>query len=149
MLLTNYQAEYGRSVGGTINTVTKSGTKDFHGGAYYYFRNEALNANDFFANRQGLPRSNYRYNNPGYYLGGPVVLPGTGFNRNHDRLFFFWSQEFLIRTVPSSVSYQTFPTAIERQGDFSQTVDQNGQPIVIRDPQSNTPFPGNLLPANR
>ena len=149
VLLTNYQAEYGRSVGGTINTVTKSGTKDFHGGAYYYFRNEALNANDFFANRQGLPRSNYRYNNPGYYLGGPVVLPGTGFNKNHDRLFFFWSQEFLIRTVPSSVSYQTFPTAIERQGDFSQTVDQNGQPVVIRDPQSNTPFPGNRVPANR
>ena len=149
VLLTNYQAEYGRSVGGTINTVTKSGSKDFHGGAYYYFRNEALNANDFFANRQALPRSSYRYNNPGYFGGGPVLLPGTNFNRNRDKLFFFWSQEFLIRTVPSSVSYQTFPTALERTGNFSQTVDQNGKPILIRDPQSNAPFPGNILPPSR
>src|SRR5215831_6616137 len=98
VLLTNYQAEYGRSVGGTINTVTKSGTKDFRGGAYYYFRNEALNANDFFANRQGLPRSKYRYSNPGYFVGGPVVLPGTRINKNHDKLFFFWSHELLSRS---------------------------------------------------
>jgi len=149
VLLTNYQAEYGRSVGGTINTVTKSGTKDFRGGAYHYFRNEALNANDFFANLQGLPRSKYRYNNPGYFVGGPVVLPGTSFNKNHDKLFFFWSHELLSRTVPSNVSYQTFPTLLERQGDFSQTVDQNGQIIVIRDPQTNTPFPENRVPVGR
>jgi hypothetical protein len=149
VLLTNYQAEYGRSVGGTINTVTKSGTKDFHGGAYYYFRNEDLNANDFFANQQGLPRSTYRYNNPGYYVGGPVFVPGTSFNKNRNKLFFFWSQEFLVRTVPSSVSYQTFPTAPERQGDFSQTVDQNGQLIVIKDPTSNAPFLGNRIPLTR
>ncbi len=149
VLLTNYQAEYGRSVGGTINTVTKSGTKDFRGGAYYYFRNEALNANDFFANRQGLPRSKYRYNNPGYFIGGPVLFPGSDFNKKRDKLFFFWSHESLSRTVPSNVSYQTFPTLLERQGDFSQTVDQNGQLIVVRDPLTNAPFPGNRVPADR
>jgi hypothetical protein len=149
VLLTNYEAEYGRSVGGTINTVTRSGTKDFHGGVYYYFRNEDMNANDFFANRSGLPRSDYRYNNPGYFLGGPVVFPGTDFNKNHDKLFFFWSQDILVRTVPSSVSYQTFPTALEREGNFSQTVDQGGQLIVIRDPQTNAPFPGNIVPSGR
>jgi len=149
VLQTNYQAEYGRSVGGTINTVTKSGTRDFHGGAYYYFRNEALNANDYFANRQGLKRSRYRYSNPGYYIGGPVVIPGTNFNRNRDKLFFFWSQEYLIRTVPSNVSFQTFPTALERQGNFSQSLDTNGQLIVVRDPLTNVPFAGNIVPAGR
>jgi len=149
VLLTNYPAEYGRSVGGTINTVTKSGTRDFHGGAYYYFRNEDLNANDFFANREGLPRSRYRYNNPGYLIGGPVIFPGTGFNKNREKLFFFWSQDILVRTVPSTVSYQTFPTALERQGDFSQTVSQNGQLLVIRDPETNEPFPGNKVPPSR
>jgi len=149
VLVTNYQAEYGRSVGGTINTVTKSGGRNFHGGAYYYFRNEDLNANDFFANRQGLARSPYRYNNPGYFFGGPVVLPGTNFNKNHDKLFFFWSHDILVRTVPSNVSYQTFPTALERQGNFSQTVDQNGQPITIRDPVTNAPFQGSIVPAGR
>jgi hypothetical protein len=60
VLLTNYQAEYGRTAGGTINTIIKSGSRDFHGGAYYYFRNEDLNANEFFNNRQGLPRPLYR-----------------------------------------------------------------------------------------
>ena len=149
VLQTNYQAEYGRSVGGTINTVTKSGTRDFHGGAYYYFRNEDMNANDFFANRQGLPRSPYRYNNPGYFVGGPVIVPGTGFNKNRDKLFFFVSGDFLVRTVPSSVSYQTFPTALERSGNFSQTVDQNGQSIAVRDPTTNAPFPGNIVPSSR
>jgi hypothetical protein len=149
VLQTNYQAEYGRSVGGTINTVTKSGTKDFHGGAYYFLRNEALNANDFFANRNGLPRSQYRYNNAGYFVGGPVILPGIHFNSGRNKLFFFWSQEFLVRRVPSAVSYQTFPTALERQGDFSSSVDQNGQLILIRDPQTNAPFPNNRIPTAR
>jgi hypothetical protein len=146
VLETNYQAEYGRSVGGTINTVTKSGSRNFHGGAYYYFRNEDLNANDFFANQQGLPRARYRYNYPGHFVGGPVVIPRTAFNRTRDRLFFFWSEEFLVRTVPSAVSYQTFPTALERQGDFSRSVDQNGQLIPVRNPLTNAPFPGNVVP---
>jgi hypothetical protein len=149
ILQTNYPAEYGRSVGGTINTVTKSGSKEFHGGAYYYFRNTALNANDFFANSRGLPRSTYQYNNPGYFVGGPVLLPGSTFNRGRNKLFFFWSQEFLVRTVPTVVSNQTFPTALERQGNFSQSLDQNGQLIAIRDPLSNSPFPGNIVPVNR
>ncbi len=149
VLQTNYQAEYGRSVGGTINTVTRSGSRDFHGGAYYYFRNEALNANDYFANRQGLARSAYRYNNPGFFVGGPVVIPGSNFNRNRNKLFFFWSSDFLVRTVPSSVSYQTFPTAPERNGDFTQSLDQNGQVIVVRDPVTNAPFPGNRVPGAR
>src|SRR6266404_6738839 len=75
VLLTNFQAEYGRNYGGSITTVTKSGTREFHGGGYYFKRNEALNANDFFRNRDGLPRAYYRYDYPGYYIGGPVVIP--------------------------------------------------------------------------
>ena len=149
VLITNYQAEYGRSVGGTINTVTKSGTNTFRGGVYYYFRNEDLNANDFFANRNGLPRARYRYNNPGYFVGGPVIVPKTSFNKNRDKLFFFFSQDILIRTVPSSVSYQTFPTALERMGDFSQSVTQGGAQIVIRDPTTNMPFSKNVIPPDR
>src|SRR5438045_51404 len=80
VLLTNYQAEYGRNYGGSITTVTKAGTKQFHGGGYYFKRNEALNANDFFRNRDlaptkdgKAPRAFYRYDYPGYYIGGPVL----------------------------------------------------------------------------
>jgi len=149
VLLSNYQAEYGRSSGGTINVVIKNGTHDFHGGAYYFFRNEALNANEFFNNRNGQPRPRYRFNYPGYFLGGPVLFPHSKFNHNRDKLFFFWSQEFLPLTVPSNISNQTFPTALERQGDFSKSFDQSGKLVPITDPLSRTVFPGNIVPANR
>jgi hypothetical protein len=149
VLLTNYQAEYGRSAGGAIHTVTRGGSRDFHGGAYYYLRNEALNTNEFFANRQGIPRAPYRFNYPGYFVGGPVLAPGTSWNRSRNRLFFFWSQEFLPRTVPGAVTFQTFPTAGERQGNFSQSLDQNGKLIAVRDPLTGAPFPGNLVPSSR
>jgi hypothetical protein len=150
VLLTNYQAEYGRSSGGTINTVIKNGTRDFSGGAYYFHRNEAFNANEFFRNRSGLPRPYYRFHYPGYFFGGPVLIPGTSFNRNRDKLFFFWSQEFLPRKYPTALVQRTFPTALERQGDFSQTRDQNLARIPIWDPTNNrTPFPNNIIPANR
>jgi hypothetical protein len=149
VLLTNYQAEYGRSSGGTLNAVIKSGTREFHGGAYYFFRNEALNANEFFRNRDGLPRPRYRFNYPGYFIGGPVLLPGQ-YNRNRDKLFFFWSQEFLPRNYPTALTRRTFPTALERNGDFSQTLDTNHRLIPIWDPLNNRiPFPGNIVPASR
>jgi Carboxypeptidase regulatory-like domain len=143
VLLSNYQAEYGRSSGGTINTVIKSGTRDFHGGAYYFLRNEDLNANEWNNNRNGLPRPRYRFNNPGYFLGGPVLLPGVRFNRNRDKLFFFWSQDFLPLTIPSAITTRTFPTALERAGNFSQSG------VTILDPTTRTAVPGNIIPVNR
>lgn len=143
VLLTNYQAEYGRSSGGTINTVIKSGTREFHGGAYYFLRNDYLNANEFFNNRNGIKRPRYRFNNPGYFLGGPVLLPGTNFNKNRDKMFFFWSQDFLPLTIPSNITTQTFPTALERSGDFTQSG------TIIRDPTTGLPFPGNTIPSAR
>ncbi|HTF69084.1 MAG TPA: carboxypeptidase regulatory-like domain-containing protein, partial [Edaphobacter sp.] len=143
VLLSNYQAEYGRSSGGTINTITKSGTKDLHGGLYYFLRNEDLNANEFFNNKNRSPRPQYRYNNPGYFIGGPVVFPHLNFNRNHDKLFFFWSQDFLPLTTPSGIQTLTMPTALERQGNFSQSG------VTVRDPTNGQPFANNIVPANR
>jgi hypothetical protein len=149
VLLTNYQAEYGRSSGGTINAVIKSGTKEFHGVGYYFKRNEAFNANEFFRNRDGLDRPRYRFDYPGYNIGGPLYIPGK-FNTNKDKLFFFWSQEFLPRKYPTAIGRRTFPTALERQGDFSQSLDQNGRLIAINDPlNARRPFPGNVVPTTR
>ncbi len=150
VLLSNYQAEYGRSSGATINTVIKSGTREFHGSAYYFLRNEALNANEWLNNRQGLKRPRYRFNYPGYTLGGPVILPGTSFNKERNKLFFFWSQEFLPLKIPSSQYTMTMPTALERNGDFSQSFDQGGTLIRVNDPlNGGAQFPGNVIPSSR
>src|SRR5262249_30537218 len=128
VLLTNYQAEYGRSSGGTINVVIKNGTQDFHGGGFYFKRHEQFNANGFFNNRDNLPKPRYRFNYWGGHIGGPVIIPGTGFNKNRNKLFFFWSQEYLPRRYPTRIGNLTFPTSLERNGDFSKLS------TVIRDP---------------
>jgi hypothetical protein len=146
VLLSNYQAEYGRSSGGAINVVIKSGSRQWHGGGFLYARNEAFNANGFFYNRDGLARAPYRFTSPGYNLGGPVKLPG----RLKDRMFFFWSQEWTPRRTPSRVGNLTMPTALEREGDFSQTLDLNGRLIQVQDPLNNKrQFPGNIIPKSR
>jgi Carboxypeptidase regulatory-like domain/TonB-dependent Receptor Plug Domain len=141
-----YQAEYGRAMGAQISVVTKSGTSEFHGAGYWYHRNEGMNANNWKNNRDGLPRNLFRFNDQGGTFGGPVLLPKV--NKNHDKLFFFWSEEFQRQLQPQSARYVTVPTDLERIGDFSKSVDQNGAPVVIRDPNTQQPLPGNIIPAS-
>jgi hypothetical protein len=151
VLSNNYQAEYGKAMGAIINIVSKSGGPQFHGGGYYYNRNEAYNANNFFSNRQGLDRPRYRYNTLGSNLGGPVLLPG-GFNRDRQKLFFFFSQEYIPVTTPNGPRNYTVPTALEKSGDFSQsrTTNAANTPITVKDPLNNfQPFPGNVVPTTR
>ncbi len=135
ILTSNYQAEYGKAAGGQIAIVTKAGTNQFHGGVTYTHRHEGLNANDWFTKQAGKPIALYRYNFTGYNIGGPVILPGTSFNKNRDKLFFFWSQQYYAQLVPSG-GYQSFytPTELERQGDFSQSTDIQGHPVEIAGP---------------
>ena len=148
VLLGNYQAEYGRNSGAVISLVTKSGTRQFHGSWYYYVRNEALNANNFFNNQQGAPRPQYRYNTIGYNLGGPIYWPGK-FNSSKNKLFFFFSQELLPTTLPGGTRAYTVPTALERSGNFSQSVDLGGNLILVKDPTTGQPFPDNIVPLTR
>jgi hypothetical protein len=148
VLTSNYQAEFGRLSGSNVVVVTKSGTKAFHGLASYFTRNEAFNANNFFNNLNNLPRPRYRYNTATYGISGPITIPNH-FNTGRDKLFFYWGQEFW----PSTLSTQgtvTVPTALERQGDFSQSLNQAGQLTIVRDPANgNNPFPNNQIPKNR
>ena len=147
VLLSNFQAEYGRSSGGAINVVIKSGTRQYHGGGFFFARNEAFNANGFFYNRDRLPRAPYRFLSPGYHIGGPVKPPG---GKLKDRIFFFWSQEWTPRRNPTRVGRLTMPTALEREGDFSQSFDLNNRRITVQDPlNGKAPFPGNVIPKDR
>src|SRR5262245_17301645 len=120
VLTSNYQAEYGRSSGGTINVVTKSGSRDFHGGGFYSKRNEDFNANEWQNNKFGRPKPPYRFDYSGYHIGGPITL--GNFNAGRNKLFFFWNQEFLPRTNPGNLERRTMPTELERRGDFSQSL---------------------------
>jgi hypothetical protein len=148
VILNNYQAEYGREAGSQINIITKSGTNAFHGTVSFFMRNEALNANNFFNNRNGIARPLYRYDDWSETLGGPIYIPHH-FNSNKNKLFFFVSREDWRSRQPQSISYSTMPTALERIGDYSQTTDLNGKLIPITDPATHSPFPGNIIPASR
>src|SRR5215472_4055810 len=78
----NYSAEYGSRNGGIVNVTIKSGTGSFHGSLYDYMRNEEFNANEWFNNATRQPKPRYRFQNPGGTVGGPVIIPGTNFNRS-------------------------------------------------------------------
>lgn len=135
VLLNSYQAEYGQSGGAIVDIIMKSGTQNFHGEAYYFNRNEAYNANDTFNNAEGLPRPQYRFNTVGYNIGGPVFWPGR-FNAGKNKLFFFFSQEIWPSKTPGTARFFMMPTALEKQGDFSQSVDKAGHAVTLTDPKN-------------
>jgi hypothetical protein len=142
ILVSNFQAEFGRKPGAGIQAVTKSGGRQFHGAAYVYKRHEQFNANEFFNNRDRLPIPRYRYSTLGFNIGGPI-------SKRH-KLFFFASTEYIREARPQPIRQLTMPTAAERLGNFSDSRDLNGTLIPVRDPLNNrTPFPDNTVPANR
>jgi hypothetical protein len=149
LLVSNYAAEFGSRNGGQLNISIKSGQPQFHGSAYYYWRHEELNANEFFNNAQGIAKPKYRFQNPGGTIGGPVIIPFVRFNKDHNRLFFFFSYDQVHNILTAPTNHYTMPTALERAGNFSQSFNPNGSPIIINDPTTGNPFPGNMVPGSR
>lgn len=154
IVTSNYQAEYGRVGGASIAFVTKSGTNDLHASVRSFRRHDSLNANRFFNKvvTPNSPRPRYRYNYTGYEIAGPVVIPRVVDGRN--KLFFYWNQEFYLQTLPTSRKDFWTPTGLQRKGDFSQTMDGNGNPLSIRDPLTGSGrlaayFPDNKIPVSR
>jgi hypothetical protein len=115
VLTSNYGAQYGRNGSGTVEVETKSGTNQFHGNVYEYFRNDALNSPAWFQNGV-VPE--YKKNDYGYTIGGPVYIPGV-YNKSKTKTFFFWSQEWRKDIVPGQTFNQPVPSIAERGGDFS------------------------------
>ncbi len=149
VLTATYSAEYGRSGGGQVRMVTRSGGREFHGTFYEYFRNNQLDANSWARNRN--PQTNFtpplKFNQFGYNLNGPVMIPKV-FNTNREKLFFLWSQEWVRRRVEDT-SFQRVPTAAMREGDFSELLQPSifyGTARILRDPQTGNPIPGNIIP---
>jgi outer membrane receptor protein involved in Fe transport len=157
-------AEFGKSGGGVVNLITRGGGREFHGGVYEFLRNDRLNANSFFNNANGTfgpndatvkaglaaagtertPRPKLRYNNFGYLVSGPVIIPGL-YNRDRQKTFFLFSEEWrrIIR-APSLSSAITVPSLLERQGNFSEA---GNAPIF--DPTTGLQFTNNTIPDGR
>jgi hypothetical protein len=108
-MTSNYGAEYGLASGATMSMVLRSGTRDLHGSAWEYLRNNKLQANDWFRNKSGTPIAPMRFNVYGYNVGGPVSI--GGFNRNRDKTFFFWNQEWRKYRASGTSTQNVAPTA--------------------------------------
>ncbi len=142
-----FSPQYGWSMGNAVNAITKSGTNGFHGGVFEFLRNGHLDANNFFSNRNGVPRPMVKRNQFGFNLGGPL---------RREKTFFFGSYEGLRQQTPTSSGLLTVPTLDHRRGDFSRTFNSDGSPTVIYNPFTTRrlpegtftrdPFVGNRLP---
>jgi hypothetical protein len=116
-----YQAEYGRTTGMQIVSVTKSGSNRFRGSVYDIERRTAWNKNTWANTQNGNPKPAADQRDWGFTIGGPVGKPGGS-----NKLFFFFSEQVQPRSTGRTVNYFRVPTLLERQGDFSQSTDQNG-----------------------
>jgi len=158
VLTADYAAEYGRSSGGQIRIVSKSGTQTFHGSAFEYVRNTIFNANSWSRNHDSAPNSLTRFvtapdhwNQFGYNIGGPVYIPNH-FNSNKDKLFFYWGQEW-VKRVFTDTSSLTVPTLAMREGDFRELLTNpifgyTSSTGIIKDPTTGNQFVASSNPAD-
>ena len=142
-----FSAQWGSNGGTVINIVSKSGSNEFHGSAYWFARRPTLDANNFFANRAGNPKADFKRDQYGGAVGGPIV---------RDRTFFFFDIDNVRNDFPTT-STATVPTALQRAGDFSQTFNQDGSLVLIHQPYEiffrrgarRHPFPDNVIPVSQ
>jgi len=125
VLTSNFSAEEQKGPM-VITTITKSGGSQFHGVGFFQARNYELNSNDAFANATGVTQPKDKFYYPGGAVGGPVLLPFTHFNHDHNKLFFFTGYEYFFQTVDSGVLTATVPSANERKGNFCNAPSEEG-----------------------
>jgi hypothetical protein len=135
----NVSPEFGRFAGGVINMATKSGTNEFHGTAYEYYRNAVLNANLYFNKRSGLDRPLFTQNQFGAAVGGPII-------KNHTFFFLSWEQ-FSLRQAANNTT--TVPTLKMINGDFSEVTQQLYDPVNKDSSGNRLKFTGNQIPKSR
>ncbi len=144
-----FDAQYGKTDGGVVSLVTKSGSNSFHGSLFEFLRNDHLDANSWTNNRSNVAKTTFQRNQYGGSAGGPIW--------KSKKLFFYGAYEALRQGAPN-VNVSSVPTALQRSGDFSQTFNSTGVQALIYDPSTTRtasggfirdPFPGNKIPSNR
>ena len=137
-----------------ISSIAKSGGSEFHGSGFFYARDYAMNANDWIFNKDGVPRPGNKYFYPGGTIGGPVLIPGTNFNKNRNKLFFFTGFEYYYQVLNTSLIRATVPTPSEMTGNFSPSsiagegaVTASGGPPGALNSLGTAAFPGGQIPS--
>jgi carboxypeptidase family protein len=146
VLQSNFSAEHAK---GPVNmtVVSKSGGRDFHGSLFYYFRDYHLNSNEWFGNKVETERTKNKFNYPGFTLSGPLLIPGTGFNKNRDKVFFFLGFEYFGQTLDTGFVKSWVPTNEMRNGDFSQAASLGLSGANVNTVPNG--FPGGIIPSNQ
>ncbi len=156
--MSGFEASQGGG-GVIVNAVTKSGGSKIHGEGYWYLRNAVFNANDWSNNQAGISRPNSKFNYPGFNIGGPVRLPHSDFNKNNDKMFFFYGVEWQRQLADPGTQFRTVPDAAMRNGNFSELLNAQScqaslsnnylsMPCTLVDPATGVQAPNNVLPAN-
>ena len=136
------------------SSISKAGGREFHGSAFFYARNAAMNANDAVFNASGQKKPENKYYYPGFTFGGPVVIPGTNFNKKRDKLFFFTGYEYFYQVLDTGLLRSTVPTAGELTGNFTAAeVAKEGFNVGGSGNKpgqlNSTAFPSGIIPASQ
>ena len=114
VLQSNFNAEHAKGPV-TMSVLSKSGGRDFHGTLYGYLRDYHMNSNEWFANKVGSDRVKNQFFYPGGNVGGPLIIPGTDFNKNRDKVFFFLGYEYFKQRLDTGFVKSWVPTAGDAQ----------------------------------
>lgn len=157
LLTSAYGAEFAKGPV-TLQAIGKSGTAQFHGDAYFYARNGIFNSEDSYLKSQGIAKPQDHYYYPGGDIGGPVIIPGVRFNRNHDKLFFYAAYEYMNQQQAGTLENRFIPTQQMMNGNFSPSYISSLGPYFQANYGADTAtlggnagaalFPGSMIPAS-
>jgi hypothetical protein len=155
VLTSNFSAENQKGPA-VISSVAKSGGQQFHGEGYFYARNYTLNSNDALFNASGAGRPENKYYYPGGNIGGPVLIPHTGFNKSRNKLFFFTGYEYYYQVLDTGLLRATVPTPGMLTGNFSPSeiaklgnITASGGPPGQLNASALAKYPGGIIPASQ
>jgi hypothetical protein len=155
VLTSNFSAENQKGPA-VISSVAKSGGTEFHGSGFFSARNYVMNANDWLFNATSTPQPENKYYFPGGTLGGPVLIPGTGFNKKRDKLFFFTGFEYFYQVLDTGLLRATVPTPGMLTGNFSPSeiaklgnITASGGPPGALNAAALAQFPGGIIPPSQ
>jgi Carboxypeptidase regulatory-like domain len=144
VLQSNFSAEHAKGPV-AMSVISKSGGREFHGSLFGYLRDYHLNSNEWYANKVDQDRVKNKFVYPGFTVSGPLLIPGTSFNQNRDKVFFFAGFEYFGQRLDTGYVKSWVPTAAMRSGDFSNAAAAGSGSFVNTPPNG---FPGGIIPPN-